>query len=394
MKPTKLFALLFAAAASACATGCSSSDFCSQAQSFGSKNAACASSISTPSQATCESSLAKCNASDQTKLNNYIQCASKQPACTAATASTWGLTFLSACSSEVAALQTLSSACSLGSGGSCTINLTTCAPGDPTCDTTCGPNGLACSNYTSGTTAAAVGTCQLPAEFGTCKPAIGCAQTPTAYDCVAGVFANPTCFEKCTSSANECGNPQDACQLITKTGTQKYCFYNICGPGSSPANGTAFYGPCTVVTANDGYCLPFQDTSGAAHGVCYPTGTQATNASCTTDRPAGGTASFCAAGNTCTTSLCATAPTDQGYCAPVCGAAPVSSTATDAGPACASTASCVGMAGFWGVCGSNCTPPSGSGTGCPGGSSCSAPNSNCYALNGADGGVIGGACLP
>lgn len=443
MKPTKLFALLSTATLAALASGCSSGDVCSQFQSLASKNAACSGTVSAPSQSTCEATLAKCSAADQTKLENYVKCANSQPACTTATESSWSLQLLANCASDISALQTLSSACTLipsggtsggttggstGSGGgstggstgganpnvgtACTFDSSSpsCGPGQSPCDT-CAGFSLACSNLAAPGDGGAIftGTCQLPVEFEGCSASVGCQQSPVKYDCYyfpaqGNQPASYTCLQPC-SAPTDCNTISNSCVKFSKGDTTGHCYFNVCGPGSAAivgtANGNAFYAPCNAAGTNDGTCLPFQFAPPVnIAGLCYAGGTAAAGSACTTDRPpasSGVTTALCAQGNACVASLCATTPTDQGFCEPECGAVATADAgaATDAGPGCASADTCVGIGalqgGLWGVCGATCTAPSGNPTGCPGGSTCSAPNSNCYALT-ADGGS--GACLP
>jgi hypothetical protein len=269
-------------------------------------------------------------------------------------------------------------------GSSCTIDLSTVYPGetgDP-----CFVSGLACLDYTSLSGSDDVGTCQLPIEFDGCSTTVGCAQSPVAYSCVTlqGSTASFTsCLQSCTATTS-CNDIADVCADVGST--TDYCYYNFCGPGSSlytgtTDNGTLFYGPCTVVSGDDGYCYPLPNGA-APIGLCSPIGTAGTNASCTSDRPSAGTGTFCIAGDTCETSL--TVATDQGYCNPLCAATAVSldgGAAAGGGPACPGSEICVQTGYYWGTCGASCNPNS---------STCTAPDSTCYGLTGSDGGV----CAP
>ena len=178
-------------------------------------------------------------------------------------------------------------------GIACTIDFITSGPGlagDP-----CLLSGLVCDGpYTGTDSTAQNGTCGFPVEYQSCAANPGCATTPIAYSC----FTFPAqgysqCLQGCTDTAG-CNDATDSCTAAAAlTGGAadggSYCYYGICGPGSgkylaSGEDNGAFYGPCTVVTGNDGYCVP-EAFSNATLGLCHPTGSAATNAACTTDWP-------------------------------------------------------------------------------------------------------------
>ncbi|MHB8420171.1 MAG: hypothetical protein ACYDCL_19020 [Myxococcales bacterium] len=281
-------------------------------------------------------------------------------------------------------------------GSACTLTSTSSpgGTGDP-----CVASNLACNApYTQGTAAGSVnGTCQLPTEYEGCAASPGCAQTPVAYTCLAGVFSSGAlCVQKCTSPST-CNNYTDTCDTLPGQ-TTKYCLTNFCGPGSggpnfnglgaTVADNGALYGACTVSASGDGYCIPYEfqisATATQTLGICSPTGSAATNTSCTTDRPPSGTASLCASGDYCQISLAATTPTDQGYCTAVCAAV-----ALDGGTAPACSNVCLGNGipnADWGLCLAACNPSASPST-------CAAPDSTCYKLTGPDGGPAG-ACGP
>ncbi len=183
------------------------------------------------------------------------------------------------------------------------------------------------------------------------------------------------------------------------TDPTNHCYTNFCGPGSVPPDagvvqyGAAFYGPCNSSSVNDGTCLPYSFATGVI-GVCQAGGSNLAGASCTLDRPVGGSPSLCAVGDVCVSSLCGSTP-EQGICESVCGAVPTADAGAggvDAGPACAASDTCVSVTTGtdWGVCAALCSPTSSAGP-CPGpGVSCAAPNGNCYGLTASDAGV----CLP
>jgi len=94
------------------------SDLCSKAtsvvNSFNTKNAACfqGSTGATPPSSTCTQSLTQCSSSDQATLNTYLDCLNGLPACTIATATTWG-TQAQACATPV---NSVSQACRTATG--------------------------------------------------------------------------------------------------------------------------------------------------------------------------------------------------------------------------------------------------------------------------------------
>jgi hypothetical protein len=252
--------------------------------------------------------------------------------------------------------------------------------GDP-----CAVSGFACAYTTTDSSGDGMGTCQMPIEFDGCSTTVGCSQSPVAYSCVTltgstGSFT--TCLQGCTATSG-CEDVSDACVSVGLA--TDYCYYNFCGPGSSAYtgttdNGTLFYGSCTVVSGNDGYCYPVPNGA-TPIGLCQPIGTAATNASCTADRPTTG-ATFCVAGDTCLTSL--SVATNDGYCTPLCVGLAVSldgGTSTSGGPACSASDTCIQEGYYWGFCGATCNPSS---------PACAAPDSNCYPLTGSDAGV----CAP
>jgi hypothetical protein len=280
------------------------------------------------------------------------------------------------------------------------------APGDP-----CVNADLACSNLNpSASGMDYTGTCQLPVEYETCSSTIGCAQTPVAYSCFlfpagGGSPAESQCLQSCTATV-DCNDVTDECwptaDLSGITSSSEYCYSNVCGPGSGAYditqvdNGT-FYGPCTVVSGNDGYCVPFNLGTPAPLGLCYPLGTAATNESCTTDRPVVDGGTFCVSGDYCLSSLAAITPTDQGYCTPFCAADSLTGDGgalapgdVDAGPLCDTGSVCAQLFGgiYWGVCGTSCDP--GANTSDAGANSaCATPDNNCYQNTAPDAGFCG-----
>ena len=115
-----------------------------------------------------------------------------------------------------------------------------------------------------------------PQEFQPCQAAVGCASTPFSTTCVDLPGTSSLCLQSCSSAAD--------CQDVAATScrspsgvTATYCLANIC---------TDYYGPCTVLTGNDGYCLPQQGQSGVS-GVCIATGSVAAFGPCSQYRSEG-----------------------------------------------------------------------------------------------------------
>ncbi|MHB1843400.1 MAG: hypothetical protein ACYCWW_01020 [Deltaproteobacteria bacterium] len=256
---------------------------------------------------------------------------------------------------------TTSSTGGTGVGTACNPNATT---------DSCAAAGYQCTPNASGSG----GSCQVPGNTAPCTTAVGCQQP---FTCTSIPFQSGPqflCVQPCTGSSASCLSPLMNCQAISQT--SKICFFDICGPGSNPANGTAFYASCNAQGTGDGVCLPFLQQGGAAIGVCQQTGTAAAGASCGFARDAG-TAALCGAADDCVPSLSNAAAT-TGSCLPLCDA-----TGQDAGPACSgSTQTCAAWQGGvnWGDCFTTCAAP-GTASTCTSGTQCVAA--------GSDGGICG-----
>ncbi len=87
------------------ATGCGG-DFCDRSKALGEKHKACSSSGSTTTDAelqTCKEQIKNCTADDNKKLDAYLSCAEKIPACTAGKEQEFGNAFF-ACFSNLSGL--------------------------------------------------------------------------------------------------------------------------------------------------------------------------------------------------------------------------------------------------------------------------------------------------
>jgi hypothetical protein len=211
----------------------------------------------------------------------------------------------------------------------------------------CAAYGLACLTDGSGNT-----TCQLPQEFYSCLPGVGCASPLTCQANGTQPDGGPAleCIEPCSHSS-DCFDPFATCQNGS-------CFYVLCGPGSS--NGTDYYAPCNMDGTNDGTCLPIAP---GEPGYCMAGGSTAVGSDCTYDR---GSTPLCAVGSYCIYGN----STNGGVCMPLCEGGV---TATDGGPGCSAQDLCVGLSNSeFGVCAQNCT---GAPSSCPASSSCDALNS-------------------
>ncbi len=227
----------------------------------------------------------------------------------------------------------------------------------------CATAGLACM-YTGGGTSGY--QCELPTEFYPCLPAVGCAQGSPPLTCSAITLPTGSenlCVVDCAASTG-CPTPSTTCQSVSG---QSVCWYDLCGPGSSPdggtANGTVYYAPCNAQGSGDGVCLPVTSGSGTV-GICQQGGPLAAGATgCSPIRPAGGAlATLCDGTSYCLTSF---SGGTTSLCYPICGAqAPM---AADGGPGCGTGTGCVGIGGDFGVCLESCTAGT---TTCPSPTSC------------------------
>jgi hypothetical protein len=228
----------------------------------------------------------------------------------------------------------------------------------------CRAFGLACNQLDDGTV-----SCQLPRELqpccvsGSCSDAgvladPGCAVADPPLHCqpgfLSGGVAVNLCVNLCTVTA-DCPDVVTTCQ-----GSPKLCFLNFCGPGSSPTNGTTYYGACNSGGTGDGTCIPFNPTG--SPGFCAASGPVALWQPCSDARPDGGTSEVCASGSTCAVFPVSSGP-PKTLCAPLC--APTG--ATVSGPPCGAGETCFSAGSVdFGYCLTDC----GAGQACPAPTAC------------------------
>jgi hypothetical protein len=215
-------------------------------------------------------------------------------------------------------------------------------------------------NYGLGCSQVGGGTCQLPTELQPCLADPGCAvETPPLF-CEAGfqLAGNPVnlCVNHCNVTA-DCPNVVTSC---TQT-NPKLCFINFCGPGSTPTNGTAYYGTCNSGGTGNGTCVPFNPTG--SPGWCVGAGPVALWQPCSDTRTDGGTSDLCGTGTTCVV-FPVSGGASKSMCAPLC--APTG--ASISGPACGAGETCFSAGSVdFGFClidcgaGQNCPAPLGCG---------------------------------
>ena len=230
----------------------------------------------------------------------------------------------------------------------------------------CAVSGLNCNPDASGTG----NSCQLPQEFGNCTKTVGCAN-PTVYKCTTLGTNGNLCVQDCTATS-DCLDTLGVCAPFSKT--LKICVPNQCGPGSTPANGSAFFAPCNSSGTNDGTCVPFQFSSGPG-GLCVASGTAPAAGPCSFERTDAGSSALCAAGSFCFQD----STNGNSQCLQICNNGTSSGTdggtATDGGvtafpQSCASTDFCnaVFSNGNWGTCIQSCSPDGGAA--CPTNTTC------------------------
>jgi hypothetical protein len=106
---------------------------------------------------------------------------------------------------------------------------------------------------------------------------VGCfTESGYTLKCVATPNGNE-CEQTCTTTTD--------CQDATTMCSNGYCVPNYCGPGSNPANGADYYGPCNSSGTGDGTCLGF--LSGQP-GLCLAQGTTAVGPDANAPLPNGG----------------------------------------------------------------------------------------------------------
>jgi hypothetical protein len=216
-------------------------------------------------------------------------------------------------------------------------------PCDPTAspDPVCVPSGLACQSMDL-SDGGLGGICVIPGDESPCIPSVGCA---AGFSCVARVFADgTTCVQRCSQSS-DCQSPFKVCQPQLISPTQPGCYFDACGPGSSPdggmTNGRDFYALCDAEGTADGTCIPFNVSQGAP-GSCQQGGSVAQNEPCGARRGDGGLG-LCETGQVCVVlniNVNGTF-TDASACLPVCSVGSPSS--ADGGPGCASGTSCINL---------------------------------------------------
>jgi hypothetical protein len=210
------------------------------------------------------------------------------------------------------------------------------------------------------------GTCQLPGELENyCVPDAGC--NGAGLVCQNG-FPLPdggdgsACVYDC-AQASDCPSVDTTC-VTPANGGHKLCYFNFCGPGAMPPNGTDFYEPCDSGggVKNDAFCIPGTDFAGNIIGRCLAAGTA--DAGCERTRVNGDTSQVCEIG-----SLCFLGSSGNTRCLQVCAA--TSPTAPDGGPDCPTGDICFNDFTPWGYCVQQCSPTADGGASCPTGTQCS-----------------------
>jgi len=166
--------------------------------------------------------------------------------------------------------------------------------------------------------------CQLPSEFESCFPQVGC----SAADLTCITVFTPVCVHLCQNNS-ACPSLFTSCQTF---GTNQACYYDTCVPST-----TDTFGTCDSATTGDGTCLPEMYFG----GLCLGGGDAGAGDLCLDHRTATSTPSdLCAYGQVC---LPLGDPAGA-HCAPLCGVG-------DAGPFCPSPTFCVPSGqGPWGYC--------------------------------------------
>ncbi len=192
-------------------------------------------------------------------------------------------------------------------------------------DTVACPSGQSCLLQNLGATEFASG-CE-PVTDGGCLteplfPEFNGCGADSDCSCPARCTADPlflgqsVCEAPCTQDT-DCPNAGDAC-------VSGSCTFRLCGllPDGGQATGSAQNGPCTVIAANDGTCIPnFMSFQLGSFGTCYLGGTATSTCDPTAPYDAG---ALCATGSLCV----------AGSCLPVCD---------PSGAACAGGATCIAL---------------------------------------------------
>ena len=239
-----------------------------------------------------------------------------------------------------------------GSTGGSSTTTTAGGIGTSTTATNGSTGGVSASTTAGGTGAtttggATTGGTQLPGEFETCDPSVGCS---IGLSCIPEPSGGNFCVQFCQTTL-DCFDPITSCGPATDT--MNGCLPNTCGEGSP--NGGWPYLPCNSSQSGDGTCYPTHP--GAL--LCEQAGTTAANQPCQSLRIDGGVEALCELEFTCVEFGTKSA------CLPACALrAPLS---PDGGPGCASGSTCspISDAGLaLGAClescmttSSNCPPP-------------------------------------
>jgi hypothetical protein len=145
----------------------------------------------------------------------------------------------------------------------------------------------------------------------------------------------------------------------------RFCYYNFCGPGANPPNGTDYYATCNSggPLKDDAFCVPGEDPTGALIGHCLAGGSVDAGGACQRTRANGDTSAICEIG-----SLCFIGSSGKSRCMQICAAA--SPTAPDGGPGCPDPNDiCFNEFTPWGYCVQKCSQSTDGG--CPTGTQCS-----------------------
>jgi hypothetical protein len=211
------------------------------------------------------------------------------------------------------------------------------------------------------------GTCQLPGELTTyCVPDAGC--NAPGLVCQNGFLLpdggdGSVCVYPCTMAA-DCPAVDTTC-VHPGNGGHQLCFFNDCGPGANPPNGTDYYATCNSggPLKDDAFCIP-ESIEGNTIGRCEAAGSAPIGASCQRTRMNGNTTELCQIG-----AKCFIGSSGGTRCLQVCAA--TTPTAPDGGPGCAANEICFNEFTSWGYCVQRCSPNADGGAGCPSGTQCS-----------------------
>jgi hypothetical protein len=149
-------------------------------------------------------------------------------------------------------------------------------------------------------------------------------------------------------------------------GGHQLCYFNDCGAGAVPANGTGFYLPCDSggPLKGDALCIPRNDLT--QPGRCEASGSAPIGSPCSLTRMNGSTTQVCEIG-----SKCFLGSSGLTRCLPLCAGDGVPATAPDGGPGCPTGDICFNEFTPWGYCVQPCSPTADGGGSCPTGTQCS-----------------------